>query len=223
MPGAEKFGARPIRRKVTKVRYSEEYTNALGEMIAIPVDIKVRHPHESPFAKVYYDFFKSLKNPPLVNVLFLGELFSRMDYVDANNLRSTVHLGVRQREDIADALQMSVKSVDRYITQLVDAGVLFRAITRGYYIVNPFFIAKGVWKYIAEFREEFDYSGGEWYFRGMQEYTHDSDFLNTDIPEEKEYKDPYEHSDLYKRVQDVIDAQDPYKNEDEENVQTQQI
>lgn len=106
---------------------------------------------EPPFIKLYFSDIAKLEDLPKGHDALLYELFKRTTYDNLVILNAVV------KNMIASAINVKPRTIDKYLTTLVDREILFRA-GRGTYVFNPNIAARGKWKEVKKLRLSIEYS-----------------------------------------------------------------
>lgn len=104
---------------------------------------------EPPYVKMYIDDVGKLLDVPAGPRAVLYQLARRIDY------EGFISLTAAARERVAKACDINVRTMNNYLTQLSQSGILKHS-GRGEYEMNPNLFAKGDWKDIAKRRQDFE-------------------------------------------------------------------
>jgi len=111
-------------------------------------------PEEPAFVKLYLASVLKLKDLPKGYSGVLGVLLRYMPWADK---RQAFAVNKALKEDIAEELGVTVRYVERAITQMIRNDLIFR-LKPGYYQFNPYVFGKGEWKDISEIRLNLTFS-----------------------------------------------------------------
>jgi hypothetical protein len=109
---------------------------------------------EPAFVKLYLQDILYLNSLPLGLMNIMLSILRRMDYNNRIGLFKAV------KSDIAKENNLSVSSVNKYITILSDSKLIIRDVLyseRGFYYVNPAYFGKGHWQDIKRLRLQIEY------------------------------------------------------------------
>ena len=109
----------------------------------------VRIPQEEDYIKVYIKHINYIAN---IGNKYNSLIYQLMSYM---NYRNDIVLVAAIKKEIAKELGLTLNTINRYITQLVEKDILIRKDI-GMYILNPYFYGKGKYKDILELREELE-------------------------------------------------------------------
>lgn len=155
-------------KEITKALYrtEEAVTDVVtGEVIETRVVTAHRIEREPNFVKLYIDTMKAFNGAHDIPTDVLLAFTEYVDYANSDREQQQIYLPKPIKQKIAEKVGISFSMVDKYIKKMVDAGVLFKSNCRGFFIVNPWLIAKGDWKNISKLRAEFDFFDGTWVYR----------------------------------------------------------
>lgn len=157
-----------------KFYYTEEIVtdSNTGEVISQKTVSCRNVPKEPNFVKLYIDTMKSFNGAHDIPTDVLLALSKHITYANGES-QQQVYLPSPIKKQIADDVGISISMINKYIKKMVDAGVLFRSDCRGFFIVNPWLIAKGEWKNISKLRAEFDFVGNTWKYKSDTPYNGD--------------------------------------------------
>lgn len=132
-----------------------------GEVIASRTVSCRRIEREPNFVKLYVDTMKAFNGAHDIPTDVLLAFTKYITYANGDT-QQQIYLPKPIKQQISNDVGISVSMIDKYIKKMVDAGVLFKSDCRGFFIVNPWLIAKGDWKNISKLRAEFDFVDGTW-------------------------------------------------------------
>ncbi|MBY5949307.1 hypothetical protein [Photobacterium rosenbergii] len=173
-----------LRNKRAKKRTTYSATTEVADIDGVLKEREVKHQtvsvtQEPPFVKLYlHDLGHIVGLSPGPQRLLI-ELAKYMTW------SGQIALTKIMREQIADTLNITYKSVNNYLTKLTEKpkGAEFPILVRmgqGTYMINPNYIAKGEWRDVVAKKEK---------FRLIIEYGVDGGKeIKTDLPEEAEHQ-----------------------------------
>lgn len=135
---------------------------ATGEIIKQNSEIIKKVASEPDFVKLYYKTMLAFNGADDIPLSFVLAISSQLSW--SNDGKPQVFRNdslVRDR--IKEMCNIKDSMYQKYLTRCKEKGLLFSIPNyRGYYEVNPFFIAKGQWSSIKKLRANFDFVNGKW-------------------------------------------------------------
>lgn len=126
---------------------------------------------EPDYVKTYIRTVQSFTNTEGISYNFIRCLCDYITYANDEKTQTMVILNQAVKNQMMEKLNLKLDMINKYIKKCVDGGLLFKTEYRATYIVNPFLIARGEWKYIKSLRTEFSYIDGKWTYEKKLNYT----------------------------------------------------
>lgn len=107
--------------------------------------------------KNYFKFgccFLGAKNVPIE---FIMELCGHLNETYYKNKKLYIYLSKPYKDEISAQLGVSIHSINRYIKQCIDSGILFKTQDPTCFLVNQLLIPKYRWDNIVELKLEVDF------------------------------------------------------------------
>lgn len=152
-----------------------------GEIIETEKEQKIRFPKTEDFVMTFTKELGFMKN------LSKGEILLVFGFLKIVNRENELILNKSIKERIAKEFDLSVKSINPLISNLVKKGVIINK-ERGIYLLNTFLFGKGNWGDIKELRMSII-----WNFKEQtkqvsieQEYLNEEELLKKQIEQQKE-------------------------------------
>ena len=135
-------------KKVVREKIENVVDFQTGEITNKTVTSVDNFPSEPQYVKMYIEDLCSLKGVPNADQSVLRTLLLRLDF------EGYVYLSPRYRKAICNQLDISEKTLRNRLASLVKANLII-SVSRGEYMVNPNYFARGNWKNVCEQRKAF--------------------------------------------------------------------
>ena len=145
--------------KTNRVHTVDKVDRQTGSVFS-SVDTNITVESEPDFCKIYLGVLYSRFKPTNSEVALF---FKIVDFMEYDN---EVHLKDKRRSNISEEMGLSYTTINHTIRRIVDKGLMFRT-EYNTYIINPYIVARGVWKDIKNVKKSFGEDEGKWYYIPM--------------------------------------------------------
>jgi hypothetical protein len=135
--------------------------NEHGEITKKEHNTVTRTSSEPHFIKIYFDTVLVFQELPKNITPLVGELLRRMTYANSADKYGgqLIILNPFVKQEIAEALDVKVNTIEHRLTQLVNKGI-FKRVGTGAYQANPNYFGRGDWHDIKSIRATFNFNTG---------------------------------------------------------------
>ena len=133
-----------------------------GEIVAETSQTLKKSSTEPDYIKLYYKVMLAFNGCADVPLDFIIAISGFMTWANGSD-QMVFKNDKLTKGSICSQLGIKDSMCTKYVKRCVESGLLFPMDGyRGYYYVNPFFIAKGKWENIKSLQSSFSYLDGKW-------------------------------------------------------------
>lgn len=126
-------------------------TNEQGEILGERKSNSYIH-NEPPFIKAYVTDLLNMKSLAKTDINIMLGLLTLMDY------HNIIDLNSRRKLELASEMETTVKTIDNSLSRICKTSDFITRISRGSYLVNPKYFAKGYWSDIEKIKTTIEYN-----------------------------------------------------------------